>query len=117
MAEGQTLDLSCVVPGQAHAQVTWHKRGGSLPTGHQVQRLGSTAYTAFSPFPEPILKGRLAPAVSDSLGNFVQPLGTSGCKQTGRNRATTSPQHLAIRKDTTSQRPNFLNCLLHKAEF
>nr|Q05793.1 RecName: Full=Basement membrane-specific heparan sulfate proteoglycan core protein; Short=HSPG; Contains: RecName: Full=Endorepellin; Contains: RecName: Full=LG3 peptide; Flags: Precursor [Mus musculus]AAA39911.1 perlecan [Mus musculus] len=36
VAEGQTLDLSCVVPGQAHAQVTWHKRGGSLPAGHQV---------------------------------------------------------------------------------
>ncbi|XP_073089464.1 basement membrane-specific heparan sulfate proteoglycan core protein isoform X4 [Manis javanica] len=36
VAEGQTLDLNCVVPGQAHAQVTWHKRGGSLPTHHQV---------------------------------------------------------------------------------
>uniref|UniRef100_A0A8C7BY28 Basement membrane-specific heparan sulfate proteoglycan core protein n=1 Tax=Neovison vison TaxID=452646 RepID=A0A8C7BY28_NEOVI len=35
VAEGQTLDLNCVVPGQAHAQVTWHKRGGSLPTRHQ----------------------------------------------------------------------------------
>ncbi|XP_048206405.1 basement membrane-specific heparan sulfate proteoglycan core protein isoform X1 [Perognathus longimembris pacificus] len=36
LAEGQTLDLNCVVPGQAHAQVTWHKRGGSLPARHQV---------------------------------------------------------------------------------
>ncbi|XP_046324592.1 basement membrane-specific heparan sulfate proteoglycan core protein isoform X2 [Marmota monax] len=36
VAEGQTLDLNCVVPGQAHAQVTWHKRGGSLPARHQV---------------------------------------------------------------------------------
>ena len=36
MAEGQTLDLNCVVPGQPHAQVTWHKRGGSLPARHQV---------------------------------------------------------------------------------
>uniref|UniRef100_A0A8C7BYP0 Basement membrane-specific heparan sulfate proteoglycan core protein n=1 Tax=Neovison vison TaxID=452646 RepID=A0A8C7BYP0_NEOVI len=36
VAEGQTLDLNCVVPGQAHAQVTWHKRGGSLPTRHQT---------------------------------------------------------------------------------
>uniref|UniRef100_A0A5F9CNP8 Basement membrane-specific heparan sulfate proteoglycan core protein n=1 Tax=Oryctolagus cuniculus TaxID=9986 RepID=A0A5F9CNP8_RABIT len=36
VAEGQTLDLNCVVPGQAHAQVTWHRRGGSLPAGHQV---------------------------------------------------------------------------------
>lgn len=40
VAEGQTLDLNCVVPGQAHAQVTWHKRGGSLPTHHQVRELG-----------------------------------------------------------------------------
>ncbi|XP_035881388.1 basement membrane-specific heparan sulfate proteoglycan core protein isoform X10 [Phyllostomus discolor] len=36
VAEGQTLDLNCVVPGQAHAQVTWHKRGGSLPARHQA---------------------------------------------------------------------------------
>ncbi|PNJ27285.1 HSPG2 isoform 4 [Pongo abelii] len=36
VAEGQTLDLNCVVPGQAHAQVTWHKRGGSLPRHHQT---------------------------------------------------------------------------------
>ncbi|KAM5269990.1 basement membrane-specific heparan sulfate proteoglycan core protein isoform 4-T4 [Hipposideros larvatus] len=36
VAEGQTLDLNCVVPGQAHAQVTWHKRGGSLPARHQI---------------------------------------------------------------------------------
>ncbi|XP_008824680.2 basement membrane-specific heparan sulfate proteoglycan core protein-like, partial [Nannospalax galili] len=36
VAEGQTLDLNCVVPGQAHAQVTWHKQGGSLPTQHQT---------------------------------------------------------------------------------
>ncbi|XP_053064616.1 basement membrane-specific heparan sulfate proteoglycan core protein isoform X8 [Acinonyx jubatus] len=36
VAEGQTLDLNCVVPGQAHAQVTWHRRGGSLPARHQT---------------------------------------------------------------------------------
>ncbi|VFV24759.1 basement membrane-specific heparan [Lynx pardinus] len=36
VAEGQTLDLNCIVPGQAHAQVTWHRRGGSLPARHQV---------------------------------------------------------------------------------
>lgn len=36
VAEGQTLDLNCVVAGQAHAQVTWYKRGGSLPARHQV---------------------------------------------------------------------------------
>ncbi|XP_068395211.1 basement membrane-specific heparan sulfate proteoglycan core protein isoform X3 [Eschrichtius robustus] len=36
VAEGQTLDLSCVVPGQAHAPVTWYKRGGSLPARHQT---------------------------------------------------------------------------------
>ncbi|XP_045441014.1 basement membrane-specific heparan sulfate proteoglycan core protein isoform X12 [Pipistrellus kuhlii] len=36
VAEGQTLDLNCLVPGQAHAQVTWHRRGGSLPARHQA---------------------------------------------------------------------------------
>ncbi|XP_059546877.1 basement membrane-specific heparan sulfate proteoglycan core protein isoform X7 [Myotis daubentonii] len=36
VAEGQNLDLNCVVPGQAHAQVTWHRRGDSLPAQHQT---------------------------------------------------------------------------------
>uniref|UniRef100_A0A8C5F0B5 Heparan sulfate proteoglycan 2 n=1 Tax=Gopherus evgoodei TaxID=1825980 RepID=A0A8C5F0B5_9SAUR len=36
IAEGQTLDLKCLVTGQAPATVTWYKRGGSLPEGHQV---------------------------------------------------------------------------------
>lgn len=38
VAEGQTLDLNCVVAGQAHAPVTWYKRGGTLPARHQVPR-------------------------------------------------------------------------------
>ncbi|KYO27917.1 basement membrane-specific heparan sulfate proteoglycan core protein [Alligator mississippiensis] len=37
--EGQTLDLNCMVAGHSHPRVAWHKRGGSLPAGHQV--LGS----------------------------------------------------------------------------
>ncbi|XP_065520473.1 basement membrane-specific heparan sulfate proteoglycan core protein isoform X3 [Lathamus discolor] len=36
IAEGQTLDLDCVVAGAGATTVTWYKRGGSLPTGHQV---------------------------------------------------------------------------------
>ena len=36
MAEGQSLDLNCVVAGQGQATVTWYKRGGSLPAKHQV---------------------------------------------------------------------------------
>lgn len=36
VAEGQNLDLNCLVTGQPHAQITWHKRGGSLPARHQV---------------------------------------------------------------------------------
>ncbi|CAM4577609.1 unnamed protein product [Lepidochelys kempii] len=36
VAEGQTLDLKCIVAGQVQPRVTWHKRGGSLPAGHQV---------------------------------------------------------------------------------
>ncbi|XP_030819499.1 basement membrane-specific heparan sulfate proteoglycan core protein isoform X2 [Camarhynchus parvulus] len=36
VAEGQTLDLNCIVAGQGQATVTWHKRGGSLPAKHQV---------------------------------------------------------------------------------
>ena len=38
IAEGQTLDLNCVVAGSGPATVTWYKRGGSLPAGHQVER-------------------------------------------------------------------------------
>lgn len=37
VVEGQTLDLNCVVTGQPQATITWYKRGGSLPTQHQVQ--------------------------------------------------------------------------------
>ncbi|KAM8989961.1 basement membrane-specific heparan sulfate proteoglycan core protein isoform 9-T9 [Ara ararauna] len=36
VTEGQTLDLDCVVAGAGAATVTWYKRGGSLPAGHQV---------------------------------------------------------------------------------
>ncbi|XP_044852234.1 basement membrane-specific heparan sulfate proteoglycan core protein isoform X5 [Mauremys mutica] len=36
VTEGQTLDLKCLVTGQSPATVTWYKRGGSLPEGHQV---------------------------------------------------------------------------------
>ncbi|XP_064028426.1 basement membrane-specific heparan sulfate proteoglycan core protein isoform X3 [Pogoniulus pusillus] len=36
VTEGQTLDLDCVVAGPGSAVVTWYKRGGSLPAGHQV---------------------------------------------------------------------------------
>lgn len=31
------MDLNCVVAGQPQATITWYKRGGSLPTRHQVQ--------------------------------------------------------------------------------
>ncbi|XP_061457671.1 basement membrane-specific heparan sulfate proteoglycan core protein isoform X5 [Rhineura floridana] len=36
VVEGQTLDLNCIVAGQADATVTWYKRGGSLPASHQI---------------------------------------------------------------------------------
>ena len=36
VAEGQTLDLNCVITSPAQATVTWYKRGGSLPAKHQV---------------------------------------------------------------------------------
>lgn len=42
VVEGQTLDLNCIVAGQPQATITWYKRGGSLPTRHQVQS-GSVA--------------------------------------------------------------------------
>ncbi|NXK20755.1 PGBM protein, partial [Arenaria interpres] len=36
VAEGQTLDLNCLVAGQGQATVTWYKREGPLPAKHQV---------------------------------------------------------------------------------
>ncbi|XP_060132262.1 basement membrane-specific heparan sulfate proteoglycan core protein isoform X6 [Zootoca vivipara] len=36
IVEGQTLDLNCVVAGQAGGTITWYKRGGTLPANHQV---------------------------------------------------------------------------------
>jgi len=40
VAEGQSLDLNCVVAGQGQATVTWYKRGGALPAKHQVGDAG-----------------------------------------------------------------------------
>ncbi|XP_063001421.1 basement membrane-specific heparan sulfate proteoglycan core protein [Elgaria multicarinata webbii] len=36
LAEGQTLQLNCLVAGQSQPEVTWFKRGGPLPANHQV---------------------------------------------------------------------------------
>ncbi|XP_026547137.1 basement membrane-specific heparan sulfate proteoglycan core protein-like, partial [Notechis scutatus] len=36
LAEGQTMELNCLVAGQAHPKVNWFKRGGPLPPNHQV---------------------------------------------------------------------------------
>lgn len=42
LANGRTLDLNCLVASQAPHTITWYKRGGSLPSRHQVrnQRAG-----------------------------------------------------------------------------
>lgn len=37
LANGHTLDLNCLVASQAPHTITWYKRGGSLPSRHQVQ--------------------------------------------------------------------------------
>ncbi|XP_077167850.1 basement membrane-specific heparan sulfate proteoglycan core protein isoform X5 [Paroedura picta] len=36
VVQGQTLDLTCIAPGQPHATFTWHRQGGALPASHQV---------------------------------------------------------------------------------
>lgn len=36
IVQGQALDLNCVVASHTSATITWYKRGGSLPAGHQV---------------------------------------------------------------------------------
>lgn len=41
VTEGQTLDLNCAVMGLTYTQVTWYKRGGSLPPHAQVGGLFS----------------------------------------------------------------------------
>ena len=76
VAEGQTLDLNCVVPGQAHAQVTWYKRGGSLPARHQVKQ-GPPPPPPLHPGPQASLREGLAGRSGSS------PLLTlPGCAQT-----------------------------------
>lgn len=42
IAEGQTLDLNCIVAGSSPTTVTWYKRGDSLPVGHQVRDRGGS---------------------------------------------------------------------------
>jgi hypothetical protein len=38
LANGHTLDLNCLVASHAPHTITWYKRGGSLPSRHQVRR-------------------------------------------------------------------------------
>uniref|UniRef100_A0A7M4G0V1 Basement membrane-specific heparan sulfate proteoglycan core protein n=1 Tax=Crocodylus porosus TaxID=8502 RepID=A0A7M4G0V1_CROPO len=45
VAEGQRLELNCIVAGPSPAQVTWYKRGGSLPANHQVRGAGRPGRT------------------------------------------------------------------------
>uniref|UniRef100_G1TN89 Basement membrane-specific heparan sulfate proteoglycan core protein n=1 Tax=Oryctolagus cuniculus TaxID=9986 RepID=G1TN89_RABIT len=70
VAEGQTLDLNCVVPGQAHAQVTWHRRGGSLPAGHQVSA-GRKQDPGLSPTPVPTAPGLAQPIHIEASSSHV----------------------------------------------
>uniref|UniRef100_A0A8C0JBQ8 Heparan sulfate proteoglycan 2 n=1 Tax=Chelonoidis abingdonii TaxID=106734 RepID=A0A8C0JBQ8_CHEAB len=51
VTEGQTLDLKCLVTGQAPATITWYKRGGSLPADHQVGERGWASGEVLSRFP------------------------------------------------------------------
>lgn len=51
LANGHTLDLNCLVASQAPHTITWYKRGGSLPSRHQVpaneqggQKLGTLVH-------------------------------------------------------------------------
>lgn len=53
MVEGQTLDLNCVVVGQPQATITWYKRGGSLPSRHQVRK-GTVEWGDQGCFPCPV---------------------------------------------------------------
>lgn len=73
VAEGQTLDLKCVVPGQPHAQVTWHRRGSSLPSGHQVRGLEKAG--GGTPHPTPCSGN---PARIQSEGRWPQDHWVSG---------------------------------------
>lgn len=52
LANGHVLDLNCLVASQAPHTITWYKRGGRLPSRHQVrrawvgvQKLGTLALT------------------------------------------------------------------------
>lgn len=83
VAEGQSLDLNCLVAGQAHPQISWHKRGGSLPARHQVgggkqrknpkspRRWGSKARTQAVNPRELQLKGTLPLACWVTLGQLL----------------------------------------------
>ncbi|XP_069467045.1 basement membrane-specific heparan sulfate proteoglycan core protein isoform X3 [Ambystoma mexicanum] len=36
VVEGQTVELNCIVTGQAQPTITWHRAGGALSSNHQV---------------------------------------------------------------------------------
>ncbi|KAM8796373.1 basement membrane-specific heparan sulfate proteoglycan core protein [Eudromia elegans] len=75
VAEGQTLELNCVVASPAHATVTWYKRGGSLPAKHQV--LGSRL--------------RLLQVTSADSGEYVCRVSTSAATKEASVMVTIQP--------------------------
>lgn len=64
--EGQTLDLDCVVAGPGSAAVTWYKRGGSLPAGHQVGHRQHEQQPRCQPVPHCVALKGVPPQVSGS---------------------------------------------------
>lgn len=62
LANGHTLDLNCLVASQAPHTITWYKRGGSLPSRHQVpasehggQKLGALVHRSWEELSAPPL--------------------------------------------------------------
>lgn len=62
LANGHTLDLNCLVASQTPHTITWYKRGGSLPSRHQVwsqqaekEKLSAPALTRIRKGPQHLL--------------------------------------------------------------
>lgn len=78
MTEGQTLDLNCVVTGLAYTQVTWYKRGGSLPPHAQVRGSLSRVLHAARPSAGPALLSSLSSFWPGPALRGARPGGSAG---------------------------------------
>ncbi|XP_044277194.1 LOW QUALITY PROTEIN: basement membrane-specific heparan sulfate proteoglycan core protein [Varanus komodoensis] len=97
---GDTLDLTCVAPGQPHATFTWSRREGALPAGHQVSN-GRLRLVKLAPADSGEYVCRVAGGAAPQEASFVVPVPAGGSGSVSRLQSpiiSISPHSTAVRR-------------------